>query len=112
METFWLGPDDYVTGDPTLRIDHPYFDQPHTAIKCTKLTGDPKWISMAIHLPPSARVEPLIVCYQVSNSRSYISQIRLSELSTPATARVRHDDRTRLDSTTTSGVSASTSMRG
>lgn len=99
MEMFWFSPDDYVTGDPTLQISHSFSGQPHTAIKCSTLGGD-KWISMAVTLPPDAEIEAVLIGYQVSNPRSRIVQVRLSELNAPDKPVVRHDDPTKLDSVT------------
>jgi hypothetical protein len=59
-----------------------------------------KWISMSLRLPENITVDKVIVCYQVSNARSFISQIRLSEMATPDHALVLYDDPTRLQSTT------------
>ena len=54
---------------------------------------------MGLALPEKSTVEEIIVCYQVSNPQSFISQIRLSEIKTPEMAIVRHDDATDLKNT-------------
>jgi hypothetical protein len=97
-DTIWFSPTAYVTGDPSLQISYPYVAHPATEVKCSS-PGDLKWIYMDLPLPLGAKIEAVNLCYQVSNPRSFISQIRLTEMSTPNTAYVRHDDPTDLTST-------------
>jgi hypothetical protein len=89
---------DFVTGDSTLQISHPSESHPNTTMTCTS-PGDMKWISIGLVLPEKSTVEEIIVCYQVSNPQSFISQIRLSEIKTPEKAIVRHKDVTDLKNT-------------
>jgi len=97
-ETIWFSPTAYVSGDPSLQLSYPYVLHPATEVKCSS-PGDLKWIYMDLPLPLGAKIEAVNLCYQVSNPRSFISQIRLTEMSTPDTAYVRHDDPTDLTST-------------
>ena len=97
--TIWSSPTEYVTVDPSLRIEYPSVNHPSTIVK-SKTRGGSKWISVSLRLPENITIEEVIVCYQVSNPRSFISQIRLSEMSTPDQARVRHDDGAALQSPT------------
>jgi hypothetical protein len=99
MQTVWLSPTDYVTGDSSLRISYPSVSH-HSTIVTSKKTGDFKWISMGLNLPDNITIEELIICYQVSNARSFISQVCLSEMATPDQALVRYDDPADLQSTT------------
>lgn len=104
MQTISFSPTAYVTGDPTLRISYPFVSHPSTVITCTS-AGDLKWVSMGLHLPPNVSVEEVTICYQISNlnskipPKSFISQVRLVEMSTPNQAIVHHDDPTDLKST-------------
>ncbi len=98
MQTLWLGPTAYVTGDPSLRISYPFVSHPGAVVTCTA-PGDLKWISIGVALPQKAKIEQVIVCYEVSNSQSFISQVRLAEMETPDHATVLHDDPTPLQST-------------
>jgi len=41
MQTIWLSPVGYVTGDPTLRISYPYTSHPGTDVTCVS-PGDLK----------------------------------------------------------------------
>ena len=107
MQTIWLSPTNFVSGDPTLRVSYPFVSHPSTIVSCTA-PGDFKWVSMGLRLPPDAQIEDVIICYQVSNTSSFIKQVRLAEMTTPDHVTVIHDDPTPLTSTAptsyTSGV--------
>lgn len=96
--TIWLSPTDFVSGDPTLKTRYPSVSSPNTTVTCTS-PGDLKWVSVGLRLPQNVKIEEIMVCYQVSNSQSFISQIRLVEMNTPNKATVIHDDGTDLRST-------------
>jgi hypothetical protein len=55
---------------------------------------------MSLPLPYQAAVQEVVVCYQLQSPSSFISQVRLVEMTTPNVAQVRHDDPTDLKSTT------------
>ena len=96
--TQWLSPTDFVTGDESLRIAYPSVTHPAVEVKATT-AGDLKWISLGLKIAPFREIIAVHVCYQLSNSRSFISQIRLAEMQTPDHAVVHHDDGTELIST-------------
>lgn len=98
-DILWLSPTDFVTGDKSLRISYPSVTHPAVEIKTTT-PGDLKWIYLGLRVPPDHDIHSIHVCYQLSNSRSFISQVRLVEMQTPDQAVVRHDDATDLLSTT------------
>lgn len=98
MATIWLSPTNYVTGDSSLQISYPYVSHPGTIVTCAT-PGDLKWVSMSLGLKQGITIQSVIICYQVSNSRSSILDIRLSQVSTPDRALVLHDDGTNLKST-------------
>jgi hypothetical protein len=99
MSLLWYGPSSWVSGDPTLKIDPPWSGHPWTRVSCTS-PGDFKWVTMSLLLPYQAVVHEVIVCYQLQSSSSFISQVRLVEMTTPDVAYVKHDDPTDLKSTT------------
>src|ERR1700674_684925 len=99
MQTIWLSPTNYVTGDPTLRMSYPFASHPSTIVTCTT-PGDFKWISMGLRLPANVQIKQVIICYEVTNSRSFIAQTRLAEMTTHDHANVVHDDRAHLTRTT------------
>lgn len=103
MQTIWLSPTDFVSGDPTLHISYPSVSSPNTTITCTTCTtpGDFKWVSMGLRLPEeNVKIEEIIVCYQISNPQSFISQIRITEMREPDKAFVIHDESANLQSIT------------
>lgn len=101
MRTIWLSPTDFVTGDPALQISYPFVQHPSTIVTCPGCTtpGDLKWIWISLRLPANVSIEEVIICYQLSNQNSFISQVRLVEMRTPDQALVQHDDPTDLRST-------------
>ena len=59
--------------------------------------GGNKVVETGTEVPPGYRIQGVRVCYELSNARSFISQIRLSQVQDPpATAVVRLDDGTDL----------------
>jgi len=59
--------------------------------------GGGKGVSMGLEVPPGFLIKGVRVCYQLSNARSFISQIRLAQLQIPpSTALVILDDPTDL----------------
>jgi hypothetical protein len=105
MQTIWLSPTDFVTGDPTLKMSYPFVSHPSTVVTCT-IPGDLKWVSMGLPLPSEITIEEVTICYELSNSQSFISQVRLVEMTTPNQALVRHDDPTDLKSTSSTCYSS------
>jgi hypothetical protein len=98
MQTHWLSPTGYVTGDTTLQISYASVSHPCTIITCTS-SGDLKWVSIDLPLHQNITIDQVTVCYELSNAQSFISQVRLVEMTTPNQAVVRHDDPTDLKST-------------
>jgi hypothetical protein len=69
---------------------------------------DLEWVNLDLPLPvlnaagQPWKIDSLEVCYDVSAEvpeRTFISQVRLTEMTTPEVATVRHDDGTNLHST-------------
>lgn len=58
-------------------------------------TGGNKVVHMGLQVPPGYLITGVRLCYELSNKRSFISQIRLAQVQTPpATATVMLDDAT------------------
>jgi len=95
----WLSPTDFVSGDKSLKISCPAVTPPAVEIKATD-RGNPKWLYLGLRVPPDHEIHAMHVCYQLSNRRSFISQVQLVEMQTPDQTVVRHDDGTDLLSTT------------
>jgi hypothetical protein len=94
-DILWLSPTDFVTGDESLNINYPSVAPPAVEIKATA-PGDLKRIYLGLRVPPGYDIHAIHVCYQLSNSRSFISQIQLVEMQTPDQSVVRHGDSTAL----------------
>lgn len=61
----------------------------------TATGGGNKVVETAVQVPPGNKVTGVTVCYELSNSRSYIDQIRLAQVQNPpSTALVLLDDAT------------------
>ncbi|HEX3525650.1 MAG TPA: hypothetical protein VH988_01160 [Thermoanaerobaculia bacterium] len=101
MPTLWFDSTDFVTGDPTLRISYPSVTQATTIVTATAV-GDLKWISLGAVLPFPARIDTVVVCYQILSAAtpptSVIRQTRLSTTTSPDKSIVLSDDGTVLDS--------------
>jgi hypothetical protein len=104
MQTIWISPTEFITGDPSLDISYPSVDHPGTVVTCGA-PGDFKWVFMGLRLQDSVRIEQVIVCYELSDPNSFISQVRLLEMAGPRQAIVLHDDPTPLNEPSDSYVS-------
>lgn len=63
--------------------------------------NDFQWVQLGLTVASGTNVKAVTVCYQVLGGQSsYISQVRLTQMTTPNTAVVMHDDGTNLTSTT------------
>jgi hypothetical protein len=76
---------------------------PSTAIAVTSISlvkeSDFQWVLLGLTVPSGIQVKGVVVCYQIIGSEStYISQVRLTQMTEPNTALVKHDDPTNLRS--------------
>jgi hypothetical protein len=63
---------------------------------------DFQWVQLGLTVPDGTTIRGVVVCYKVITAKpdsTYISQTRLTEMTTPNVATVRHDDGTNLTST-------------
>jgi len=97
-QTLWISPTEWISGDPTLRLGYPSVQHPAVEITATA-PGDLKWVFVGLRLPTGILIKAVRVCYQLSSKKSFISQVRLTEMQAPDVALVRHDDATDLLST-------------
>jgi hypothetical protein len=64
------------------------------------MESDFQWVSLGLSVPDGIKVKGVQVCYQIIGGKStYISQVRLTQMTTPNQALVIHDDPTNLMST-------------
>jgi hypothetical protein len=92
-------------GPPSKLAVQPH-SGPSTAVRVTASSTvaetDFQWVQLGLTVPDGAKITAVVVCYQVvggERSKTYISQTRLTEMTTPNTAIVQHDDPTNLTST-------------
>ncbi len=92
-----------------LRNDDTFGAGPIITASAVVRDEDLEWVSVDLLLPvlnadgKPWKIDSLEVCYDVSTTtpdRTFISQLRLAEMTTPNFATVRHDDGTNLSSTT------------
>ena len=91
-------------GPPSKLSVSPH-SSPSTAIAITAsaavMESDFQWILLGLTVPEGITVKGVVVCYQIIGDKStYISQVRLTQMTTPNQALVLHDDPTNLTSTT------------
>ncbi len=107
----WTSPLGFVPSPPSLVSVRPYCC-PSTAIEVTTpmpiRENDYQWINLGLTLPSKKHTKDVVikefeVCYTIESASSgttYISQTRLSKLTTSDSSLVIRDDSTRLASTT------------
>jgi hypothetical protein len=62
--------------------------------------SDYQWVLLGLTVDSGTEIEGVVVCYQVFGAKTtYISQVRLTEMTTPDSTVVVHDDPTNLAST-------------
>lgn len=62
----------------------------------TSSTGDLQWVYLGLTIPSNVVIDSVIICYRLSASASFISQIRLTTMKTPDFSLVLFDDPTDL----------------
>lgn len=92
--TIWHSPLTGVSDDPRLTID---YSLPGTGLHVTTNSpGDLQWVTIALTIPSNVEIEGVVVCYELASAQSFISQVRLTRMTTPDYALVIHDDPTDL----------------
>lgn len=105
--TIWHSPLTFTTAEPSLTIEP---SSPSTTIRVTTDTpGDLQWIDLGLVLPSNVQVDSITICYELRDSNSFISQVRLGQLTTPDFDIVIWDDPTDL---TDVGPTCYTSNKG
>jgi hypothetical protein len=93
--TVWFSPLTMSTADSRLTIS-PSPSVSYAIRVRTSAAGDPQWISLGLALPSDVTISGVDVCYALSGTNVYISQVRLSAMTTPDAAGVLQDDPTDL----------------
>jgi len=109
VANYWYSPLTAVpvgpAGPPSMLSVSPLSPGPSTALKVTAVSpvseNDFQWVLLGLAVP-SVTVKGIKTCYQVQTSSpgsTYISQVRLTRMTTPDTALVVHDDPANLTAT-------------
>jgi hypothetical protein len=100
-------------GPPSMLAVSPH-SSPSTALKVTATSpvkeNDFQWVLLGLTVP-SVVIKGVKVCYAITTeSETYISQVRLTQMTTPDSALVVHDDGTNLTSTSPTCYTSSTKV--
>lgn len=107
-ENIWFSPLTAIPEDPTgarslvLGVA-PYGDAIEVTATEPVAEGDNKWVVLGLTTQANKAIKGVQVCYQVitnSPGSTYISQVKLTTMTTPDFSPVIHDDPTDLTSTT------------
>lgn len=99
MSSLMLNGIGFITGDPTLKLNYPQVTHPGLQITTNAITQF-KWIYLMLPLTKGSSITGLAITYNNSNARSFITQTRLVNQTSPDSALVVHDDATQLTATT------------
>ena len=102
----WINHLDFLAGDPSVKTSFNAISSgvggglsglivQSTTVGDTAQGGGNKVVEVGLQVPPRHLVTGVRVCYQLSNARSFITQIRLAQLQNPpSSAVVKLDDGT------------------
>jgi hypothetical protein len=92
QETIWFSPLGMSTNVSTLTIAP---GQPSHAVRITSsATGGINFVNLGLTLPTSVTIDAVTVCYELASVANYISQTRITRMTTPDNAFVVLDDPT------------------
>ncbi len=76
QQTIWFSPYEMipVDGDVNLKINN----YGGAAMVSSNKVGDLQWVKLGLNLPANQTIDSVIVNYQLTNSASYISQVRIA----------------------------------
>jgi hypothetical protein len=105
-QLIWINHLSFLAGDPSVQTSFNAVNSgvggglsgliiQSTSIGDTATPGGNKVVETGLQTPPGLKIKGVRVCYELSNARSFITQIRLSQLQNPpSSAIVRLDDAT------------------
>jgi hypothetical protein len=93
--TIWVNPLPLTTSDESMIIETNYSGLGTVKVTTTQ-AGDYQWVQLGLNLPSTVEIQSVQLCYELMESSSYISQIRIGKMTTPGTALVVYDDPTDL----------------
>jgi hypothetical protein len=93
--TIWYSPLNFVPEDPSIIIE-PYDGNPRAVRVTTPEAGDLQWIMLGLDLPTNVEIRSIELCYRLYDSTSYISAIRLTQMTMTEGSLIIWDDGTDL----------------
>jgi len=103
--TIWHSPLTFSTEDSRLTVSQSCC--PSTTIRVTTSeAGDLQWVELGLVIPSNVNIDSAFVFYELNSSSSFISQVRLTQTTTPDAAFVQHDDATDLTDVGPTGYSS------
>jgi len=118
-ESIWFSPLTAIPEDPTggrslvLGVA-PYGDASEVTATGPVEESDNKWLVLGLTTQANKAIKGVQICYEVttdSPGSTYISQVRLTTMTTPDFSTVIHDDPTNLTSTTATCFTSNTAKR-
>ncbi len=90
--TIWTSPLGAIVGDSRMAVAPGI---PLSSIRVTSTTaGDLQWVCFGLTVPEEAQIVGVRLCYELADSRSFISQTRITLLTTPDFDLAVYDDPT------------------
>ena len=105
QQTIWLSPLSFVGETSDVNIVPSIFTNINSAAIASNNLGVNQAVLLGLNLSSNQKIDSLIIHYQLSNSASFINQIRITEMTNPSFASVIFDDGTDLTSTTSARYS-------
>ncbi len=95
--TIWYSPLTFTTIDPLLTIAPTSYGSSAPAILVTTNgAAEGRFMDLGLTLPNDVVIEGVTICYAIPNARNYISELRLTSMTTPGAVTFFHIDPTNL----------------
>lgn len=86
-----------LSGDPALKLDRPYYAHPSIQISAISI-GEFQWVYLPLPLCIGNTIKEIVIYYNNTSAKSYITQTRLTWQTLPNEAHVVFDDATHRNS--------------
>jgi|GEM_PF-3513562 len=98
QQTIWYSPLNLIGQSNELNIIPSLFTNLNAAEITSTSFGSDLAVLVGLNLNSNQKIDSVIICYQLSNSASFISRVRLTEMTNPDASSVIFDDDTGLTS--------------
>lgn len=99
QQTIWFSPLSLVSGSSEVTVVPSEFTNLSAAAITSNNLGSNNQVLLGLNLSSNQKIDSIIINYRLSNSASFIDQIRLAEMTSPNFSSVISDDPTDLTST-------------